>query len=390
MTRRKDPTPDAEADVPQPTVQPDVAEMDVAAPPESAAPESAPPEPDQPDPPTVPIPDPVPLTLAPRSEPRQSGLLGALLGGALAAIGGFALSHFDLLGLASPDQGTGLAALSASLEELQTDQTAALGALDSKIAGLADRLSTIEAAPAPAAPDLSALDALDQRLSAIEALPTNGTATSPALAAKLAQLEQRLASVAATDSSGLQEQLTAALTRLDAAEAEASAQAAEAQAAAASAQRSKALDALNAAIAEGRPFAAELDALADEALSAKLVPMAATGVPTLATLQTDFPDAAREALRIARDTNSEDGWSDRLVDFLAAQTGARPVTPLEGTTPEAILSRAEFALSEARVADALAELAPLDPAVKVPLDAWIAAATAHVTANSALAAARGE
>ena len=385
MTRRKDPKPDAEADAPLPPVQPDVAEMAEAALPESAAP-----EPDQPDPPPVPTPDPLPLSPAPRTEPRQSGLLGALLGGALAAIGGFALSHFDLLGLASANQGAGLAALSASLEKLQTDQTAALGALDSKIAGLADRLSTIEAAPAPAAPDLSALDGLDQRLSAIEAMPTNGTATSPALAAKLAQLEQRLASVAATDSSGLQEQLTAALARLDAAESEASAKAAEAEAAAANAQRSKALDALNAAMTEGRPFAAELDALADDTLATKLAPMAASGVPTLATLQTDFPDAAREALRIARDTNAEDGWSDRLVDFLAGQTGARPVTPLEGTTPEAILSRAEFALSETRVADALAELAPLDPTLKVPMEAWIAAATAHVTATSALTAARGE
>jgi hypothetical protein len=385
MTRRKDPKPDAEADAPLPEVQPDVAEMA-----EAALPESAVPEPDQPDPPPMPTPDPLPLPPAPTPEPRQSGLFGALLGGALAAIGGFALSHFDLLGLASPDQGAGLAQLSAGLEKTQSDQATALGALDSKIAGLSDRLSALEAAPAPAPPDLSALDSLDQRLSAIEAMPTDGTTTSPALAAKVAELERRLASVAATDSSGLQEQLTAALARLDAAEAEASAKAAEAEVAAADAQRSEALDALDAAITEGRPFAAQLDALADDTLSAKLAPLAAAGVPTLAALQADFPDAARESLRIARDTNSEDGWSDRLVDFLAAQTGARPVTPMEGMTPEAILSRAEFALSETRVADALAELAPLDPTVKAPMDAWIAAATAHVTASSALAAARGE
>jgi hypothetical protein len=337
-----------------------------------------------------PQPDSAPAPPAATPQPRQSGLFGALLGGALAAIAGFALSHFNVLGTAAQDQSGAVDELSASLAKAQSDQAAALATIDAEFSALADRLTTLEAAPAPPVPDLSALDTLDQRLSALEAMPSDGTAASPALAAKLAEFERRLAAVASTDASGLQDQLTAALARLDAAEAAATAQAAEAEAAAATARRARALDALSAVIAEGSPFAAELDALADEKLSATLAPMASAGVPTLVTLQTDFPDAAREALRVARDTNSEDGWSDRLVDFLAGQTGARLVSPQEGTTPEAILSRAEFALSEGRVADALAELQPLDPAVKVPLDAWIASATAHVAATSALAAARGE
>lgn len=384
MTRRKDPRPETEADAPPESVTPFVADA------VDPAPEVTPTAPDLPDPAPDPQPEPVPPPSAATPQPRRSGLLGALLGGALAAVGGFALSHFNVFELSAPDQSAALTELSATVATAQSDQTAALGALDSKIAGIADRLSALEAAPPPAAPDLSALDALEQRLAAIEAMPTDGTGTSPALAAKIAELEQRLASVASSDTSALQAQLTDALARLDTAEAAATAQTAEAEAATEAARRAQALDALGAAIADGRPFAAELDALSDETLSAALGPIAAAGVPTLAALQADFPDAAREALRIARDTNAEDGWSDRLVDFLAAQTGARPVTPLDGETPEAILSRAEFALSEARVADALAELAPLDPAVKAPLDAWIAAATAHVTATSALAAARGE
>jgi hypothetical protein len=84
----------------------------------------------------------------------------------------------------------------------------------------------------------------------------------------------------------------------------------------------------------------------------------------LQALQAAFPDAARETLRLSREISAQDGWGDRLVDFLASQTGARPLTPQEGDGVDAILSRAEFALSESRVADALAELAPLDPAVK--------------------------
>ena len=95
-------------------------------------------------------------------------------------------------------------------------------------------------------------------------------------------------------------------------------------------------------------------------------------------------------LRLSRDLSTEDGWGDRLVDFLAAQTGARPLTPLEGDTPDAILSRAEFALSEGRVTTALTELDALDSAVKAPLDPWISQAQAHLSAAAALQAARGE
>lgn len=384
MTRRKDPRPEGETDAASSAVAPDIPELAESAPAEPPASPEASPEPL-----SQPLPDPVPTPAAVPPQPRQSGLLGALLGGALAAVGGFALSHFNLLGLATSDN-SALTELSAKMDKAQSDQASALGALDSRIVEVSDRLSALEAAPPPAAPDLSALDAFDQRLAAIEAMPTDGTGPSPALVARIADLERRLASVAAPDTSALQAQLTEALARLDAAETAAKAQAAEAEAATASARRAQALDALGAAIGAGRPFADELDALSDDALSASLGPMAAAGVATLDKLQADFPDAAREALRVARDTNAEDGWTDRLVDFLAGQTGARPVTPLEGATPEAILSRAEFALSEGSVADALAELQPLEPAVKAPLDAWIAAATAHVTATSAFAAARGE
>ena len=151
-----------------------------------------------------------------------------------------------------------------------------------------------------------------------------------------------------------------------------------------------ALTTLSDAVATGQPFTTELQALADPVLTDALGSLAESGVPTLVSLQQSFPDAAREALRIARDLSTDTGWSDRLVDFLAAQTGARPLTPQDGETPEAMLSRAEYALSEGRVADALAELAPLDPAVKAPLDLWTAAAKAHLAAGAALQAARGE
>ncbi len=376
MTRRKDPQPDtAQPETPPP--EPFVTELD---PTEEVAAEFALADP-QPEPPRPP---------PPPEQPRQSGVLGPVLGGALAAIGGFALSHFNAFGIATPAS-VDLVPLSAQIEEARAQQAAALDAVTAKVESLSSRIAKLESAPSPEAPDLSRLDDFDQRLAAIEAMPADGTASTAALTAKITTLEQRIAALPAGGSDpALQQKLDDALSRLADAEDAATARAAEADAAAEAAARALALDALSIAVASGQPFPAQLQALADPTLTTALGPMAETGVPTLASLQDDFPEAARETLRTAREISAEDGWGDRLVDFLAAQTGARPLTPMEGDTPDAVLSRAEFALSEGRVADALTELEPLEPAVKAPLDGWIAQAKAHLAAFVALQAARGE
>ena len=379
MTRRKEPQSDAATD-PVPTGLPEpvsaTAPFVDEAPLDSAKAEAPPPDPLPPPPPPA---------------PRRGGVFAPLLGGALAAIGGFALSHFNVFGLAAPVAPVDIAPLTARIDDVAARQAQTFDKITGELASATARIDAIEAQPLPDAPDLSRLDGLDQRLAAIEAMPSDGTANTAALAAKLADLDRRLTALPTTaPTADLQKQLDDALARLDAAEAAATSRAAEAEAAAAAASRTQALDTLANAVTEGRPFTAELQALADPTLSATLDPLAADGVPTLASLQASFPDAAREALRLARDLSGDDGWTDRLGDFFAAQTGARSVTPREGTDPDAILSRAEFALSEGRVADAVAELDPLDPAVKAPLDAWIAQANSHLAAAAALAAARGE
>lgn len=318
----------------------------------------------------------------------RPGVLAPLLGGALAAIGGFALSHFNVLGLATPAEPVDLSPLTQQIEELSARDGSRWDKVTGDISALTDRIATIEAAPAS---DPGRLDALDKRLAAIEALPTDGTASTAALASKIAELEQRIATLPAGGGDGeLQQRLDDALARLTEAEAAATARADEAEAAASQAARDKALASLSDAVTTGQPFASELEALADPALSKDLGAMAEAGVPTLANLQEIFPDAARQALREARNIGTQDGWGDRFLDFLATQTGARSLTPLEGDTPDAILSRAEFALSEGRVDAALAELSSLDPGVKAPLDTWISQAEAYIAAASALKTARGE
>jgi hypothetical protein len=89
---------------------------------------------------------------------------------------------------------------------------------------------------------------------------------------------------------------------------------------------------------------------------------------------------------VARAAEGDDGWGARLVDFLAAQTGARPLTPQEGSTPDAILSRADFAVTEGRLADALTELAALPPDVQAVFADWSARATARLAVDTALEA----
>jgi hypothetical protein len=381
MTRRKEPQSDTAA---EPAVPEAVAPLSVEA--QVVEPVTA-----ESPPPDTPVAD-RPVSLAsPPPSPNRGGFFAPILGGALAGVAGFALSHFNVFGLAAPDASAEIAQISARIEDFTAQQAAATETIAGDISAADARIAALETKPAPDAPDLSRLDGLEERLAAIEAVPADGTASNAALASKIAELERRLTALPATQpSADVQKRLDEALARLDSAEAAASANAAEAEAAADAAKRTQALELLSTAVTTGQPFTTELQAVADPGLESALTPLSESGVPTLEILQSGFPDPARESLRLARESSGNDGWTDRLVNFLASQTGARPITPQEGETPEAILSRAEFALSEGRIADALAELDTLDPAVRAPLDAWIAQARSHVAAAAALQAARGE
>lgn len=366
MARRKDPLTEAEVDRPEGSVPESPAAAMDPVPEDAVAAAPALPQEEVPEPPPAP----------PPTRRRGLGIFGPLLGGALAALGGFGLSHYNLLGFApAPAPAVDLAPLTRPDEE----QAAALAALRSEVEALAGRLSSVESAPA-AEPDTARLDALDQRLAAIETLPEGGDAPTAALAARLATLERQMATAPqAVD----QAEVDAALARLAEAEAEAARRADEAAAAAEAAVQRTRLDQLRDAVTSGAGFQAELAALNDPDLTAALSPHA-DGIATLAALQAEFPEAARTALQLARANATEDGWGARLTDFLAAQTGARSLTPREGSDPDAILSRAEFALSEGRLADALTEVMALEEPIRAPFADWIARAEARLAVAAAL------
>lgn len=328
-----------------------------------------------------------PIRPEPQAASRPSGFLGMLLGGALIAAGGYGLGHFNLLGLApggsGPDQTEAIAALETRLAEATATAEAersALAAIAAELETLSARIATLETRPAAEDTSSAALAALAERLDAIESIPADGAASTAALAAQLAELQRRIETLPKPID---QAAVDAALARLDAAEAEAKARADAASAAAAAADAAQRIDALRKAVASGSGFEAELAAVADPDLQAALAPHV-TGVATLGDLQAAFPDAARAVLIAARAADPDAGWSDRILDFLAGQTGARSLTPRDGTDPDAILSRAEFALGEGRLADALAEVATLDPALLAPLEDWTARAKARLAVTVAL------
>jgi hypothetical protein len=337
-----------EADAPEDSTQP---ETDTA----EAAPEAT-------EPPAAPDRDttPAPVVRTEQVTVRQGGFWSMLLGGVAAAGIGAAAAPYIL----PPDWFA--PAPDRALEARLSEQAA-------RLAGLEERLAAPTAPTAPT--DQSGeIDGLSQ--------------TVTDLTARLAETEQRLAELAArpapeTPAATVPEEALAELTaRLDSQRAEIDAlrgaaeaqQAAERDSARATLRRA-ALVRVRTALDTGEDFSGALADLRDtgaevpEALAAA----AETGVPTRAALTESFPEAARAALAAARRETAEGAGS--VTDFLRGQLGIRSLAPREGDDPDAILSRAEAALGEGRLGDALAEIETLPEGARAALADWTAAAT---------------
>lgn len=371
----------------EPTTAPEVDLMAVveATDPQTAATEPAPPPPPETPPATEPRPAQVIV------QPKGSGagaFFGMVLGGIIAAGAGFGLARFmpDLLPIAGDSALSETVATQAEeLADLR-EQLAALPAKPAPDPRVEARLAALESAPEP---DLSALMSrlatLESQIATLPSGSASGTTTDPAILAELAALKQQVAMLGSggtvpADVIAAAESVEA---RLQQAEARAAALAEEATAAAAAARRAAALDRIAAAMDSGAPFAAAATELGSE-LSAALADHAASGLPTIADLQDSFEIAARNALEDALRANMGESWTDRVSNFLRSQTGLRSLTPREGNDPDAILSRAEAALGEGRIADALAELDAMPEAGKPALSDWIAEAGVRTAAEEAL------
>lgn len=353
-----------------------------------------------------PPPAPAPVTV------QRVGFVPLVLGGVVAAGLGFAAgwqgflpsSGADATAAALADQGARVDALAAEVAALPpapdlAPLTGEIAALRAEIAPLADRIA-----------------ALESRMEALERAPANdGTLSATAIAAWQQDIETLKAAVAAQEAqtqaisdaaaardaelAGLQDAMAAqeaemarmveeAAQRLNAAESTVAGIEQEATAAATATLRRAVLASLQTAVDSGQPYANLLGELAGSGVEAPegLAARAADGVPTEASLVEAFPDAARAALSAARAEGLADDGGGGVMGFLRSQLDVRSVEPREGDDPDAILSRAEAALREARLGDALAEIAALPEVVRAAMGDWVAAAEARVAALSALQA----
>jgi uroporphyrinogen-III synthase len=146
------------------------------------------------------------------------------------------------------------------------------------------------------------------------------------------------------------------------------------------------------AVGRGAPYAAPLDTLAalaknDAELQSAvgaLRPGAASGVPTAPMLQARFDLVASAIARAAIAPPGSD-WTDRLLARLAALVNFRRVgANAEGSSPDAVVARAEAKVKTGDLAGAVAEL---DTLTGAPADAarpWLGEAKARLAADKAV------
>lgn len=368
--------------------------------------------PSDPHPPTEPDPvvDARPEPEAPAAIPPQksAGWVGVVLGGAIAAGLGFGLATLvpqgwpigagdtAALEAAIADQTTEIAAVKAQLETLAAQpQGLAPDALDPVSGQAAAALAAAEAAGSALSGLEPRVAALEQRMTDLESRPVgDGTAPVVDLSAVDAELVALREELEAQKGAGamlvadVQAAAAAAEIRLVETKAQAQALKDAADAAARAATTAAAVARVQAAFDSGASFADPLADLVEAGLEvpAVLANSASGGLPTLAGLEAAFPAAAREALEASLRANMGESVLDRAAAFLRSQTGARSLTPREGSDPDAVLSRAEAALRAGALADTLAEIAALPAEGQAALAGWTALAQRRLDATEAVSA----
>lgn len=327
----------------------------------------------------------------------RSGFGTALFGGIVAACLGFIAARSDVIEpylpefLSSKD-------VSGEISELQSGlktQTENISAVSDKLDAIVmpdlgpveTSISDLTAQIAPLSDSIDSVRAdladMDKRLTEVAKRPIDEGVSEAAIAAyekELADLQKTMAT-----QRGEVEGLIADARAIKAEASELEANAAKsAQQAANRATMSQ----LRAALDAGSPFIAETEELkaAGVEVPVDLDDSAADGVATLTALNNSFPPAARAALAAAR---AELGAEDRgLGSFLKRQLGARSVEPREGDDPDAILSRAEAAVADGRLEEALDDIATLPDTAQAAMSTWVDRAHARqvaVTAADSLA-----
>jgi hypothetical protein len=310
----------------------------------------------------------------PKTDWSSAGLLLAagVLGGAIATVLGI-LYH-----------ASGIIPTRADLTA--ADAVRQVQAVSEKVAGFEGRLAALETAT-------SGLSALTEKVTALEkledtnrsrienlenAMPAAGSGGDGGVA--LGPIEARLAAAEGTLTT-LGDRIGALTGRVE----EIAARpppAVESERAA----RAIAIGLLRQGAGSGQGFAADLAMLKalglDGEAVAALEPLATNGAPTVATLQAAFPGVADAILAASSELPPDAGFIDRFLSFGSGLVTVRPVGPIEGDTPDAVVSRMQAAVSRGDLATALEERGKLPPAGQNASATWAAAAADRTAIDS--------
>lgn len=312
---------------------------------------------------------------------RKGGFFPLVLGGVAAALIGFGVARYVLPDwpFASDDQ----AGFQQDVEQRLQDQSAAIDGIESKLNAMPETpdAAGIETAQAEI---MSRLDGVSDQVSQV-------TARLDDIDARLTEVEKRPVGEAASDAAvtayerelkALQDSMAQQRAEIEAMAQDARAMEESAEETAQATMRRAALTRIQTALDTGTGFAsavADLEA-AGASVPDALADVANSGVPTLGELQNSFPDAARRALAVSRQSTGEGAG---VGGFLRDQLGIRSLTPREGDDPDAVLSRAEAATRDGRLQDALAEIEALPEAGRAELSDWAGQVALRLQAVSA-------
>ncbi len=307
---------------------------------------------------------------------KTGSMWPAVFGGVIAALLGFIAGRGDQLEAYLPGA---MQRQSVDLAPL-VEQTSTLAEANVELIARVEDLES--ATPDTALPD--AVTELQTAVSDLEGLQTSITE----LTERLAALEARPAETVETviqQPADNSEEISALQSAVEALQAQISEEEARATAEAERILAQAALTRVVTAVESGEAFEPALGALEEvtpvevpEALRAAAI----EGVPSMAMLRENFPDAARAGLAAARAEVPETEVSG-ISGFLRRQLSARSVTPREGSDPDAVLSRAEAAVKAGSLDEALAELDALPDASKTAMQDWLEGAKARQTAREA-------
>ena len=145
------------------------------------------------------------------------------------------------------------------------------------------------------------------------------------------------------------------------------------------------------AVRAGRPYSVELETVNQLALRANVVFEASAltnnatkGFTQVDALKATFPDMVAAAVRSAAVPGEAASWYRTILDRAFSIISIRPFGNVEGTTPGAIMARAEQALRSNNMAQAVREIETLSGPPASAAVSWLQMAKAYVTAERAL------